>query len=321
MNDVNWVFTVTGPIQPDDFGITDAHAHAWNEPQVDSSDNMPQLDDFDAAKTELSQFRNAGGYGLVDCQPGGAGRDGRKLRHLSEKTGVKIVASTGFHLRKYYPNNYWLFEKDPNKAADYFISELTRKLSESPEGHHPILAGQIKIACPTKPEDWAKPLMIGAAQAAISTGAAIHVHTERGAAAMRIFRFFESQGMDPEQLILAHMDKRPDLQLHQKLIKEGVMLEYDTFSRAKYDPENNVWQLLPKLLDKDFSEGIAIANDLAYKHEWQAYNGTPGLIYLPLHIIPKLQSLGVDSKTLTAITGKNIACRLARPQPNFYNNF
>lgn len=315
MSNEKWVVSVTGPIQPESFGVTDAHAHVWIDPPVGSSDNMPRLDDFKAAKKELSQFYANGGYGLVDCQPGGAGRDGNMLRLLSEKTGVKIVASSGFHLRKYYTKNYWLFASETSNAANYFISELTQNLHESKENKYPILAGQIKIACPAKPEDWPKPLMVGAAQAAIATGAAIHIHTERGASAMRIFRFFEAQNLNPKKLILAHMDKRPDLQLHQTLIKAGCLLEYDTFSRAKYNPEENIWQLLPKLLEKDLSDGIAIANDLAFKHEWQVFNGSPGLTYLPLHIIPRLKSLNLDSETLANITGHNIARRLARPQP------
>jgi phosphotriesterase-related protein len=310
----NQVFTVNGPIAPEELGLTDSHAHVWIIPPKGAPSHFPRLDQFNEARQELKSFRCAGGSSLIDCQPGGAGRNSLILRRLSVETGVHIIASTGFHIKKYYPEDYWLFSSRPEIVTNFFIKELTEGMMESTEEDRPILAGQIKIACPADPKNWPETLMKTAARAAILTGSAIQVHTERGAGANQILVFFENCGLDPQKLILAHMDKRPDFILHKSLIKAGALLEYDTFSRKKYAPENNVWPLIIQLAEHGLlSEGVTLANDLAYEHEWQAFGGEPGLSSLPKLIPPRLKTIGMNEKTITKITGGNIARRLARP--------
>ena len=241
-----------------------------------------------------------------------AGRDGNRLRQLSLATKVKIVASTGFHLQKYYRRDHWLFTAELQKVKELFVRELTEGLTECLNESETVLAGQIKAACPALKQDWPERLMIGAAYAAQITGSAVHVHTEKGSGAEGIVAFFQKAGLDPRRLILAHMDKRIDKKLHKQLIEEGVLLEYDTFSRAKYDPDNRVWPLLFDLLDAGLEDGIAIANDLAYKNEWQAYGGNPGLASLPNIILPRLRVSGIDEEVIEKLTHRNIANRLAR---------
>ncbi len=310
----NQVFTVRGPIAPEDMGLTDSHAHVWITPPKGAPSHFPKLDQYDKAGQELTSFQHAGGSALIDCQPGGAGRNSLKLRSLSIETGVHIVASTGFHLKKYYPEDYWLFSAPSESVEHFFIKELTESMEESAKKKNAILAGQIKIACPADPDLWPKELMKAAARAAIATHSAIQVHTERGIGANQILVFLENYGLDPQKLILAHMDKRPDFILHKSLIKSGVLLEYDTFSRNKYAPEKNIWPLIIQLAEYGLlSEGVTLANDLAYEHEWQAFGGKPGLSSLPKIILPHLRTIGMEQKTITKITGENIAKRLARP--------
>ncbi len=309
----NCVITVNEPVAPANLGLTDSHAHVWIESSSANSADLPCLNEFEKAQQELTAFKHAGGSTLIDCQPGGAGRVAQRLKDLSTKTGINIVASTGFHLKKYYPEDFWLFSASLQSAEAFFVKELNESMQETLGKEKPIRAGQIKTACPADPAVWPRGLMKAAAKAAVATGAALHVHTERGAGAIHILEFYAKCGLDPQKLILAHMDKRPDFILHKRLIKAGVLLEYDTFSREKYAPETNVWPLIIKLADAGLlSRGITLANDLAYKAEWQAYGGAPGLTSLPKIILPRLKSIGLGQNTIKKITGENIASRLAR---------
>lgn len=291
--------------------MVDAHAHVWVEAQPGHSADMPCLDDEAKARQELTEFYSAGGRTLVDCQPAFTGRNGLRLRQLAVDTGVKIVASTGFHLQKYYPSGHGLFTADENTAAQFFIRELTEGLVETCE-ETPLPAGQIKAACPARPEDWPRALMAGAAQAALTTGAAVQIHTEKGAGAEAILDFFQKAGLDPHRIVLAHMDKRADFGLHRMLVQAGALVEYDTFSREKYDPEENVWPLIEKMMASGLEDGIALANDLAYKREWHAYGGSPGLESLLTCVLPRLNALGLAEPVIKKILGGNIAHRLAR---------
>ena len=68
-------------------------------------------------------------------------------------------------------------------------------------------------------------------------GAAIQVHTERGAQMDRIVDMLVGFGIAPDRLVLCHVDKRADFGLHRDLAQRNVLLEYDTFYRDKYQPE------------------------------------------------------------------------------------
>ena len=239
--------TVLGPLAAAEVGVTDAHQHVWIEPLPGVEPGAPVLADFSAAGAGLRAYRAAGGSALLDCQPDGAGRNAAKLAALSRSSGVAIVACTGFHLRKYYPPDHWLWSATESEAGDYFIRELRDGVSESP-AEEAIRTGFIKIACGANLAQTPGGLLAAAAEASRQTGAALLVHTEQGAAAEEILRRLDDFGAVPGRVVLCHVDKRPDVGLHRNLAAAGVLLEYDTFFRPKYDPERNVWPLVEQML-------------------------------------------------------------------------
>ena len=118
------VISVLGPISPEAMGVTDAHNHLWISPLKTQAEYTPVLNQERLILEELMLYQEAGGTSQIDCQPGGAGRDGNKLKILSEKSGVNVVACTGFHLSDYYPGDSELWNLDVEQAADYFSSEI-----------------------------------------------------------------------------------------------------------------------------------------------------------------------------------------------------
>lgn len=308
------VSTVTGPVAPGEIGITDAHAHVWISPAADTPAGAPVLDEFERSLQELVLYRQAGGGGLLDCQPYGSGRDGRILARLAVGSGVRIVGSTGFHLRKYYPPGHALWMLTPAQACDLFAGELLHGMRETlaqPEGE-PVQAGFIKTACEATLERSPLALLEGAAQAARQTGAVVAVHTEQGAQAEQIVAFFNRQGLSAHRLVLCHMDKRADAGLHRELAREGVLLEYDTFFRPKYEPERNLWPLLDSMMRMGLAGSVALATDLADPAMWKSTGGGSGLAGLPSIVQMRLRGMGYDSNTIQALLGENILQRLAR---------
>ena len=207
----------------------------------------PLLCDRDVIAAGLTAYRAAGGGGLLDCQPGGCGRDGRVLAELSRLTGVPIVACTGFHLARYYPPDFWLWRATAEAARDTFVAEIVDGLAETRDTDQPVRAGFIKIAIPAEPAALPAALWEAAAAASRDTGAALLAHTEAGAAAEQIVARLLGYGAAADRLVICHIDKRPDFGLHRELAQAGVLLEYDTFFRPKYDPERNVWPLLQRM--------------------------------------------------------------------------
>jgi 5-phospho-D-xylono-1,4-lactonase len=335
------VMTVSGPLDSSALGVTDAHQHVWIAPVAGGPAGTPLLCDRDVITAGLAAYRAAGGGSLLDCQPGGCGRDGRALAGLSRLTGVPIIACTGFHLARYYPPDFWLWGATAEAAADYFMAEIVAGLVETrganqnlsensttgPEpvegpplrqaqgacgenswtDSQPIRAGFIKIAIPAEPAEIPAALWEAAASASRDTGSALLAHTEAGAAAEQVVTRLLAHGAAADRLVICHIDKRPDFGLHRELAQAGIVLEYDTFFRPKYDPERNVWPLLQRMAAAGLAEQVAIGTDMAGTAFWQEI----GPAALPGEIVSRLGTLGFESSIIRRLTGGNIADRLA----------
>lgn len=306
--DGGMIQTVLGLVPASEISIADAHAHLWIEPPPGVPDeSRTVLNDFDAIRREVTDYHAAGGTLAVDCQPPGAGRGILRLIRLSRATGLHITATTGFHLRKYYAPDDWLWSAEADQAADYFVHCLTVSLLQPTDTR----ATTIKVGYAGQIERQTRVLMEAAAAAAHRTGAVILFHTEAGKNVEALLPFFSERGVPPTQLYLCHVDKRPDLALHRELASAGVMLGYDTFARPKYDPERNVWMLLPAMIAQGCAGQIALGLDLSSPAQWR-FGGGAGMQMIPDVIIPRLRAHGVDDATVRGLTGHNIARFLVR---------
>ncbi len=305
------VQTVLGEIDYKRLGITDAHNHVWIDPIPGADPSSPVLDRYPQILEELERYRAAGGDSLLDCQPRGCGRNAIQLSALSLATGVNIIACTGFHRAKYYPPSYPLFSMEAGEVTEFLVRELTETLEETQDWEKPIRAGFIKIAFEADWTDCSLRALEGVAEAARQTGAMVEIHTEKGALAEPIVRFFEDRNVPPRHLVLCHMDKRPDTGLHAELARHGVLLEYDTFWRPKYDPEVNLWPLLIQMVAAGLSASVALATDMGGPELYQTLGGGPGLASLPGQIRRRLNDSSIPEDAVRRMLGENIARRLA----------
>ncbi len=305
------IMTLQGPVSHESLGITDAHNHVWISRVPGADPSSPVLDQFEPMVKELIEFRERGGEALLDCQPQGCGRDGNRLLGLSQASGVIIIACTGFHRRKYYSPDHWLWKADAQQVTEFLCSELRQGLFETQGSETPLLAGFIKVALEATWVDCPQAALAAAAEAARAAGALVEIHTEKGALAERACIFFTDRGLRPEQLVLCHMDKRPDPGLHQELARFGVLLEYDTFHRPKYKPAEHLWPLLEKMMKAGLADHVALATDLAEAPLYHFLGGGPGLASLPGPIADELIQKGFPETARRQLLGGNIARRLA----------
>ncbi len=122
-----------------------------------------------------------------------------------------------------------------------------------------------------------------------------------------------SRDFSPNRLVFCHVDKRADFGLHLSMAQAGVVLEYDTFYRPKYDPEANVWALLPQMIDAGLASNVALATDMAGGELWSRLGVGPGLTAFFTQIRARLETLGVAPAAIRDLMGGNIAARLAFP--------
>src|SRR5436190_433659 len=124
------VMTVRGPVPAPDLGITLMHEHVfidlsflwdapasdWQKPFVDAEITLANrgllqvdpyvsrrnllLDEFDVAVEELAPFRQLGGSSVVDLTTTGIRPQPAKLREVSERTGLHVIAGCGYYTQR-----------------------------------------------------------------------------------------------------------------------------------------------------------------------------------------------------------------------------
>ncbi len=310
-NQPHLVNTVLGPLSHLVFGITDAHNHVWIAPIKNANHGNPMLNQKEAIALELDEYLKAGGSSILDCQPGGCGRDANILAELSKLSRVNIVACTGFHRKKYYPTGHAVFNEKAQHWTEYILRELNDGMEETTSHPVKIKAGFVKIAIEETLEATPQSALEGAADAVCEACTALEIHTEKGAAAMEVVGYFNKKGVNNSQIILCHMDKRMDLGLHKELAQTGVLLEYDTFFRPKYSPEENLWVLIDEMVKAGLSYRIALATDMAESSLYHNLGGGPGLASLPGVIRARLTRMHIPENYIQQMLGENISRRLA----------
>ena len=142
------------------------------------------------------------------------------------------------------------------------------------------------------------------------------MHTEQGADVEAFLAVLPGNGAEPAaRLIFCHMDKRPDFGLHRELAQAGVLLEYDTFVRPKYRPDEHVWPLLAQMIDAGLAGSVALATDSALTSMWTHLGGAPGAAAFVTQIKARLDEMAVSAEDSYRLLGGNIAARLALTQP------
>jgi phosphotriesterase-related protein len=285
--------------------LVDAHCHLWIAPQAGAQG--PRLCEEAFAEAELRAFRDAGGTAVIDCQPGGAGRDGWVLARLAAATGVEVAAATGFHLASYYVEDS-PYDGDPDRLIDMWVGELTVGLAEEPG----LRASVVKSAWTGEGDDRERRLVAAAAEAAHRGGGALIVHTERGRGAEELAELLLAGPLEPGRVQISHLDKRPDEVLHLELARAGFTLGYDAFLRPRYRPLESSWPLLRALAAAGLSERATVGLDLVDPAMWSVKGGA-GLPAIARSILPPLRAQ-VGEEAARAVTGGNAMRLLGRAE-------
>ena len=125
-----------------------------------------------------------------------------------------------------------------------------------------------------------------------------------------IVELLTREGVAPDRIILAHLDRNPDLELHRDIADRGVWLEYDTVGRIKYRPDS---QLLD-LIEGGRQDRIMLGLDLGQRDYFRAFGGGPGLRYLMSRFVPRLRRrIGDDAVHRILVENPARAFAIAKP--------
>jgi phosphotriesterase-related protein len=274
------VRTVLGDVAADELGVTDSHDHLFFRTAL-----LPgqELDDAEAALLEAKGFAAAGGQTIVQWTPYGLGRGAEWLTKVSEEAGVHIVAATGFHRAEHYAAE--VVERVRPGLAELFVKELTDGIGDTG-----VKAGMIKVAGGFHVlDEHARYVLKAAAEAHHATGAPIGIHHELGSGPDAVLELLvDDQGVPPASVILGHLNRFPDHELHLELAARGAFLAFDGPSRANNATDPHLFECLAALVDAGYAGQLLLGGDTTTARARAATGEGPGMPYLLTGLRPRL---------------------------------
>jgi phosphotriesterase-related protein len=309
---MSFIRTVLGDVDPRFLGACYAHEHLIIDKsyttQLFPDIHLPSVEN---AVKELTDFKAAGGGAMVDCMPCDAGRNIEKLAAISKGSGVHVIAPTGLHRVRFYPEGHWRFTWPADRLADLFVDEIERGIDANDCGgpdlrRTPHQAGVLKIASDGGVLDDAERAAFEAvASAHRKTGCPVITHCEAARGSEQV-AFLNSRGVESRHIVLSHTDRHPDPAYHRELFKTGAFVEYDRAFRSPLDDKNPTLTLFAAMV-KEFPLQVMLGTDGARASYWRSYGGKPGLDYLLKEFSDRARKLGVTDAELKAVFVENPA--------------
>jgi len=300
------VETVLGRLDVSKLGFTLSHEHVCYIPMGLFSDRAAAADRM---VEKLKEAKAAGIDTIIDLTTFDAARDVRFGQEVSRRSGIQIVAATGFR----FPHESYN-DQTVEQIAEVYIREIEQGIEDTG-----VKAGVIKVASQSGAVLPAEEKGIrAAARASKATGVPIETHTDarhRGGEAQA--NILEAQGVNPARVSLGHSDDTEDVNYLIGLAKRGYTIGidhvfYGATKPAKGEPEYVTylrqvpWQkragFVKQLIDAGFGDKIFLSNDWELEREQM---NPDGFLFNTRKTIPYLTQLGVSQHQIRAITVEN----------------
>lgn len=291
--------TVLGVIAPEELGVTYCHDHLLFVPPPPYNDRDPdmRLDDVDKLIQEMKYFKLAGGRCIVEMTTIEMGRSPSGMRKISEDAGIHVIAATGF-------NKDIFCEKVVSElSVDQIVSNMIDDLLEGMNGTS-IKAGLIKASSSLNQiTEQERKVFIAAIEAHKRTGAPISTHTEAGTMALEQIELFMQGGIQPENILIGHLDRNLDWDYLSRVADTGVYMGFDQISKEKYFPDTERIAIIKKLIEEGHSHQIMLSGDIARKSYVPSYGFGygPGYTYILWRFLPWMLESGISMEAVEDI--------------------
>jgi phosphotriesterase-related protein len=291
-------------VDPGTLGAVDYHEHLFQVTRLLPGD---ELDDEQRSQAEAVLLRNAGASAMVEATPWGLGRRPAAVARISAATGLHVVHTTGAHREAHYAAGDPLLDASVASLTDLFAGELSEgmraiedpastDLALDPSGR-PVRAGVLKAGIDYwSISEFERRVVTAVGAISARTGAPVMVHLEHGSAAHEVLDLLAAHGCAPDRVVLAHVDRNVDPQLHIELAQRGALLGYDGAGRHHRWPDSALIETLATLVAAGVGDRVVVGGDVARRSRYIAYGGMPGLSYLFDRFVPRLRrALGEDA--------------------------
>lgn len=287
--------TVKGVIQPEKMGITMSHEHLCIDLSKVRLNDDSTFGYSNMVVNEINRAKRLGVNTFVEVTCNDMGRNVQQLVQLSEICDVNIIASTGFYLDEYHSDEI------KNASVEEIAAIFIRDLTEGIDGTA-IKAGVIgEVASSKVMTESEHRVLIAAAIAAKKVGCAITTHCQNGLLGKEQASIFLKEKMNPEKVILGHIDLSDDIRYMCELMDQGFNIAFDTIGKVSYLSDEKRAENLKYLIQNGYTNQIVLSQDISRKSYFSIYPNYDGYTTVLKQFVPRLLSLGVqenDIKTM-----------------------
>ena len=335
------VMTVCGPINPKDLGKVICHEHllidfrvvlneppnkkdihymkekvalsnlGWIRTYWNSNEDNLLLENINDSIEEMVDFKSNGGQSLVEVTPLGPTRvtdQHKKLKLISEKTGVNIIMGTGFYVDNSLPDYF------NNKSTEELALIIIEDILKGNSGIHSGIIGEVGCSFPLTDNE--RKSLKSAILAQKETGAAILIHPGRHESSpLEIIDFIQFNGGTIERTIMGHIERTIyDYDTLESLAKTGAYLNFDQLGiESSYYPLNpksympsdrQKIEFIKAISDAGFNDKLLLGHDIYSKNRLKKYGGH-GYSHTFESLLDRMESIGIKKEKINEIIIEN----------------
>ncbi len=263
------VNTVTGPVSPDELGITLMHEHIlYGYPGWEGDQTIAPLDREEIVKNAaetLGRLKNE--FGVQTCVDATALDGGRMpeiYREVSEKSGVHVICSTGYYYEGEGAPVYWKFRSSLGDVRDelyeLFMEEVTHGIRDTGIRAGVVKAGSSKGVI----TDYEKLMFETAARVQKETGVPIITHTQEGTMGPEQAELLISSGADPKHIQIGHMSDNLEMDYQKAVLEQGVYISWDRMGLqglAGCPMDKERYPVMTELIKEGYADRLMISHD------------------------------------------------------------
>ena len=310
--------TVLGTMDVSELGVVLPHEH-FLMAEINLRFAFPDWIDMQAIEDccveSLSKAKKYGLNTVIDATPINLGRDIVLLQNISRRTGIHIIAATGF----YFTEMPWFRTKNCDLDS---LTEILVKEAETGMQGTGARPGIIKCATDA---DGVTPMnemfLRAAARASLKTGLKLMTHAcVKNRSGLRQQEIFREEGVDLGNVIVGHCDDGDDWEYTKAVLENGSYVGMDRLGVEHIRPLAGRIDMLERTIKEGYGDRVFMSHDCNVWSDYGRAGGVrrmhdqdPDWNYCTIFekVIPELLRRGVKEDEILRIMTTNVGTFLS----------
>lgn len=307
---------VLGPIPVEDLGETLIHEHVvtccdWSMRMALGKLYFDDAVIMEQAVVALKKARQQGITTIVDGTPINLGRDIRMIQEAARRSGVNVIASSGF----YHQEEAIAGFKSEDELTELVYRDCTEGMADTD-----ALPGILKCAVDAKGfTPYVEKILRVTARVSVKARLPVFCHTvPEIRPGEQLLDLFAAYGVPMNAVIVGHCGDTDDLDYLERVLRRGCYIGLDRFGITGSNPATTLehrTRNLAELCRRGWGKQLLVSHDYApytgFWPDWDTvrkpgyFENLPDYTYFKTETVPCLKALGMDSADIQALTVEN----------------